>query len=87
MGFRTFWCPQRCIQEVQGKFSVLVVNKENILEFREVEVGATYADLMIIESGLDVGEKILLEGFTQVHSGMTIKPQLQEFQSVTKQDK
>lgn len=79
--------PQRCIQEIQGEYNVLVVNSENVLEFRAVEVGPTYADLQIIESGLKEGEKIILEGFTQVNSGMTIAPKLQEFQSVTKQSK
>lgn len=76
--------PQRCIQEVQGQFSVLVVNAKNTIEFREIVVGQTYSDLQVVESGLEVGEKILLEGFSQVNSGMTIKPLVQEFQSVTK---
>ncbi len=76
--------PQRSLQELQGKFSVLVVNGDNILTFREVEVGAAYGDLRIIRSGLKVGERILLEGFTQVGSGMAIRPQLQFFDSVTK---
>lgn len=79
--------PQRCIQEIQGQYNVLVVNSQNVLEFREIEVGPTYADLQIVESGLKAGEKIILEGFTQVNSGMTIVPKLQEFQSVTKQSK
>lgn len=79
--------PQRCIQEVQGQYNVLVVNSKNVLEFREVEVGHTYADMQVIESGLQAGEKIVLEGFTQVNSGMTIVPKLQEFQSVTKENK
>lgn len=79
--------PQRCIQEIQGQYNVLVVNNENVLEFREVKVGPTYADLQIVESGLKSGEKIILEGFTQVNSGMTIVPKLQKFESVTKLSK
>lgn len=78
--------PQRCLQELQGKFSVLIVDAENKLQFREVEVGATYGDLQIIEDGLAVGDKIILEGFTQVKSGMTIVPKLQKFKSVTEKD-
>ncbi len=75
--------PQRCLQELQGKFNVLVVNKDSILEFRPVELGAALNDMQIIKSGLEKGEQILLEGFTQVRSGMKIQPQPKEFQSVT----
>lgn len=78
--------PQRCLQEIQGKFSVLVVDTENKLQFREIKVGPPYGDLQIIEDGLAVGDKILLEGFTQVKSGMTIVPKLQQFQSVTEKE-
>lgn len=75
--------PQRCIQELQGKFSVLIVDSENTLQYREVEKGPSYGDLQVIESGLEVGDKIMLEGFTQVKSGMKIVPKLEVFNSVT----
>lgn len=79
--------PQRSLQELQGKFSVLIVDANNVLQFKEVEVGPAYGDLQIIEEGLSVGDKILLEGFTQVKSGMTIVPKLEVFNSVTLNEK
>lgn len=75
--------PQRCLQELQGKFSVLILDAENTLQYREVITGPTFGDLQIIEEGLKVGDKVMLEGFTQVKSGMTIVPKLQKFESVT----
>ncbi len=75
--------PQRCLQELQGENSVLVVNKDSVLEYRAVELGAPHSDMQVINSGLKKGEKILLEGFTQVRSGVKIIPQMKSFQSVT----
>ncbi|TLX73266.1 efflux RND transporter periplasmic adaptor subunit [Labilibacter sediminis] len=77
--------PQRCLQELQGQYNVLVVNDENVVEYRSVEVAQTHGDLQVIVSGLKEGEKVLLEGFAQARTGMTIVPKLTEFQSVTKQ--
>jgi len=74
--------PQKCIQELQGKYNVFVVNDSNQVEFRQVEVGPTYGDLWIIKEGLTQGEKVVLEGVDRVRSQMTIDPQLTEFSSV-----
>ncbi|WP_083631306.1 efflux RND transporter periplasmic adaptor subunit [Labilibacter marinus] len=77
--------PHRCLQELQGQYNVLVVNDKNEVKFRTVEIAQQHGDLMVIKSGLNVGEKVLLEGFTQVKTGMTIVPKITEFKSVTKQ--
>jgi len=74
--------PQKCVQEIQGKYSVFVVNSENTIEFREIEVGQTVDDMWLIKSGLTAGEKIVLEGLHRVRTGMTIQPEAKEFDSI-----
>lgn len=74
--------PQKCVQEIQGKYSVFVVNSENTIEFREIEVGQTVDDMWLIKSGLTAGEKIVLEGLHRVRTGMTIQPETKEFDSI-----
>jgi len=74
--------PQKCIQEIQGKYNVFVVTNENKIEFREIEVGQTVEDMWLIKSGLQAGDKIVLEGLNRVRTGMTIQPELTEFASI-----
>lgn len=74
--------PQKCIQEIQGKYNVFVVTDENKIEFREIVVGQTVEDMWLIKSGLNAGDKIVLEGLHRVRTGMTIQPELTEFNSI-----
>lgn len=76
--------PQRCINELQGKYSVFVVNSENIVESRQISVGEKINDYQIITEGLKVGESVVLEGLQKVGSGITVNPTLIEFKSQTK---
>ncbi|TAJ05787.1 efflux RND transporter periplasmic adaptor subunit [Marinilabiliaceae bacterium JC017] len=74
--------PQKCVQEIQGNYNVFVVNGENQVEFRKVEVGQTIDDMWIIESGLNAGEMIVMEGINRVKTGMIIVPVPTEFDSI-----
>ena len=42
-----------------GKYFVWVVNGEGVLEAREVLLGPAYGDLVMIDQGLETGEKYL----------------------------
>ncbi|WP_020527636.1 efflux RND transporter periplasmic adaptor subunit [Flexithrix dorotheae] len=72
--------PQRCITELQGLYSVTVVNAENIIESRQVEIGEKIGNMWEIRKGLKAGEKIVLEGLQKVRPGMKINPMVQEFE-------
>lgn len=74
--------PQKCVQEIQGQYNVFVVNAENKIEFRTIEPGQTIDDMWVINSGLKAGEKIILEGITSVRTGMSITPELTQFNSI-----
>lgn len=84
IGFREdgILIPQRCVIELQGIFSVLVVNKENKIESRRVETGQKYSDFWLITDGLRANEMIVYEGLQKVKEGMTIKPILKEVKPV-----
>lgn len=78
----TLLIPVKCLQEVQGEYNVYVVDAENKIEFRAVEVGEMLQDMMVIRSGLSPNERVILEGINKVQSGMVIVPQEKEFKSV-----
>ena len=64
--------PQRCAFEVQGFFNVFVVNSENKVVQKQVEILDSFEDKFIIRSGVEKGEKILIEGLMSVKSGQEV---------------
>ncbi len=74
--------PQRSIVELQGNFSVFVVDAEGKVEQRKVLVGAKINRLQLITSGLQPGEKVVLEGVQKLRSGMSIKPLPSTFEEI-----
>jgi membrane fusion protein, multidrug efflux system len=73
--------PQRCVMEMQGLFSVYLVNDSNKVETRRIITSAKLDDYYLVKEGLKVGEKIVIEGLQKVRPGMVISPKLVEFQS------
>jgi membrane fusion protein (multidrug efflux system) len=61
--------PQRAVNELQGGFQVAVVGRDSKAEIRSVEVGERVGKLWVIESGLQPGDRVVVEGFTKVKSG------------------
>lgn len=58
--------PQKATFEVLDKKYVYVVDKDNKLKSRKIEIKAELPDLYVINSGLDVNDKILLDGLRLV---------------------
>ncbi|MBR6814032.1 MAG: efflux RND transporter periplasmic adaptor subunit, partial [Tidjanibacter sp.] len=65
--------PQRAVDSVQGVESLWVVGNDGEVEYRAVEVGETFGDMWIIESGLSAGEVVLTEGLGRVRNGQKVK--------------
>ncbi|MEI8018078.1 MAG: efflux RND transporter periplasmic adaptor subunit [Schlesneria sp.] len=61
--------PQRAVFEVLEKRYVFVVDKEDVAHQREIFVQNELEDLYVIKKGVDVNDKIVLEGIRQVHDG------------------
>ncbi len=65
--------PQKATFEIQDKKYVFVVGKNNIISSKEITVRGELPDIYIIENGLTVNDKILLEGVQKVKENMAIK--------------
>lgn len=75
--------PQRCVSELQGQYSVFVVDKEGIVQARQIKVGERMDDLWMISEGLSEGELVILEGIQKVRTGDKVIPEVTEFKSVS----
>ncbi|MTI33093.1 efflux RND transporter periplasmic adaptor subunit [Xanthovirga aplysinae] len=58
--------PQKATFEILDKKYVFVVDKDNLVNSREISVGAEMEDLYAVSEGLAENEKILLEGLRKV---------------------
>lgn len=65
--------PQVAVQEnQQGKF-VLVVDDENKVAMRIVKLDRRINAMWVVESGLEAGEKVIIEGLQKVRQGAEVK--------------
>ncbi len=69
--------PQRCVSELQGNFRVFAVTRDGRVQLREVQPGPKIGRLQIIESGLEAGERVALEG-ALLRDGMRVVGKLAE---------
>ncbi|RJE71915.1 MULTISPECIES: efflux RND transporter periplasmic adaptor subunit [Reichenbachiella] len=70
--------PQKATFEVLDKKYVYVVDKDNKIQSRIITIGAEMSDLFVIDSGLDEGDKILLEGLRLVRNNDKINYEFKE---------
>jgi len=79
------YIPQRCMIEMQGQYSVFVVNDENKVESRQVVAGERVNDYWIIKEGLQAGEKVVIDALQKVGTGLEVNPQVTVFESKSTQ--
>jgi len=73
--------PQRCITELQGKYSVYAVGDSNKVEARQIVPGQRIGDYWVVTEGLKADDRVVIDALQKVQSGMEITPLLIEFQS------
>ncbi|MHC5063774.1 MAG: efflux RND transporter periplasmic adaptor subunit [Planctomycetota bacterium] len=66
--------PQRAVQEIQGTYQVIVVDAENKASTRRIVPGIRLEDRWVIDEGLKVGERVVVEGLHRVRTGMVVSP-------------
>lgn len=59
----------------QDRRFVLVVNKDNVIEHRAVELGQTVDTRRVVRSGLQPGERVIVGSLHRVRPGMSVAPQ------------
>ncbi|MDD3482734.1 efflux RND transporter periplasmic adaptor subunit [Azovibrio restrictus] len=65
---------EKAVGTDQDKRFVLVVGADNKTEYREVHTGATQNGLVIVDRGLQTGERIVVNGLQRVRPGDAVSP-------------
>lgn len=71
---------EKAVGTDQDKRFVLVVGPDNKTEYREVHTGATQGGLVIVDRGLQAGERIVVNGLQRVRPGDPVSPNAAEMQ-------
>jgi membrane fusion protein (multidrug efflux system) len=66
--------PQQAVSELQGIYQVGVVGGDNKVTVRTIQLGPQFGDMWVVESGLQAGENVVVDGLQRVRSGMTVAP-------------
>lgn len=68
--------PQQSVQRNgNGAAQVFVVKPDKTVELRSISVGRTIDNRWVVDSGLKVGEEIVVEGFQKLRPGASVSPQ------------
>lgn len=65
--------PQRATYEILDKRYVYVVDKDDVAHQREITIQHELDDIFVIKKGLDVNDRIVLEGIRQTHDGEKVE--------------
>ncbi len=64
--------PQTAIVKSQGVDTVYVVNSKNEVALRSVTLGPQYGQAFVVQSGLNAGERVIVEGTQKVQHGAKV---------------
>lgn len=66
--------PQRSVTELQSRYQVAVLEPNNKVSIRDVQVGDRVGQLWIINSGLQPNDRVISEGMGKVRDGEAVNP-------------
>jgi RND family efflux transporter MFP subunit len=73
--------PDIALGSDQGGRYVLVVNADNVVEQRKVQIGQIEGELRVIESGLKSDDHVVIAGLLRAIPGQKVDPQLQKIEA------
>jgi len=73
--------PDVAVGSDQGGRYVLALNADNVVEQRRVQLGQSFGQLRVVESGLKPDERVVVAGIQDAIPGQKVDPQLQTLKS------
>lgn len=74
--------PQKATYEIQDKIYVFVIDKNNTVQSRNIEIKQRLQHLYVVESGLKTSDNIIYEGIQNLKDGDKIAPQFTPMQQL-----
>jgi RND family efflux transporter MFP subunit len=64
--------PERAVTELQGQYQVAIIDGEERVQMRRVQLGQQIEHTFVVESGLAPGERVIIEGLQNVMPGAKV---------------
>ena len=64
--------PQRAVLELQSSKYVYIVESDNTVKQREIEIGDRYESSYVVKKGLEDGDRVVVDGMARLKPGMTV---------------
>ena len=65
--------PDRAVQEQLGRYFVTVVGEGDKAELRPVELGQRFGNRQVVKSGIDAGDRVVVEGHQKARPGTPLE--------------
>lgn len=65
------------LSDMQGRYA-LVVNRENVVEQRRVQIGTPEGDLRVVVDGIAPGDRVIVRGVLKARPGAKVTPKTEE---------
>jgi membrane fusion protein (multidrug efflux system) len=66
--------PTRAMIELQGQYTVFVVDANNKVQLRVVKTSTTFGQFTVVDTGLQDGDRVIVEGMMKVKPDMVVAP-------------
>jgi membrane fusion protein, multidrug efflux system len=74
--YKAVLVPERSLGTDQGQKFLYVLNEKNEVTYRPVKTGSLQGTMRVIEKGLAVGERVVVNGLQRIRQGIVVKPKL-----------
>jgi len=71
---RAILVPQRAVSELQGRYQIATVDRNNKIAIRSVQVGDRSGEMWVVNSGVAAGDRVVTEGIDKVRDGIVVNP-------------
>jgi RND family efflux transporter MFP subunit len=68
--------PDEAVGTDQDRKFVMVINQQNIAEYRAVQLGGVFENQRIVRSGVAAGERVIVGGLQRVRPGSPVAPEM-----------
>jgi membrane fusion protein (multidrug efflux system) len=66
--------PMKALTDVQGTSQVAVVGRDNKVDIHIVRTGPRVGSLVVVEQGLNPGDRVIVEGIQKITAGQLVNP-------------
>jgi RND family efflux transporter MFP subunit len=66
--------PQVAVTQLQGRYQIALVNPDNKVAIKDVQVGNREGAMWIIRSGIQAGDRVVTQGLAKVRDGAPVNP-------------